>query len=660
MCKRWICLASSIVVIGLAFAGGAKAADPNLIGWWPLNEGSGTTVTDLSASGTTGTINNPAGGLGDAGSVWVQDADRGTVVSFNGTPSGAYIRAGSIPLMTLTNDFTWAFWAKQDAGNTTQNDIIFGNRKDENAVDFVPRQFIKFTPTKFEWHMNGNGDDNLDYADIPADLWLYHAVVKTGAQLTYYRDGVWGGSRTITQALSFPQPLFMGGNNEAAEGENWQGSLSDARIYNRAITKVEVLAAMFSMDALDMEVGFATRAPVIDGQVDAIWAKASTQYLVPVDVNNASGSWQALYDSENLYIVVEITDDSLQNDSAGSWQDDSVEIYFDGGNSKENTALSGDNRQYTFGYGTDEIQGTNMNIEGVEQAQVDTATGWRVEIKLPWASLQGFTPQGYDFVGIDCFYNDDDDGGDSREGQIFTFATDGNAWNDASQWGTAILEPAPESVDPNMNGLVARYSFENDVNDSSGNGFNGVIVGAPTFVEGLAGLGTAMEFDGESYVDCGKDPALDITGPLSVSIWMRPGTDGTIETAPLSKADATGGWSWQLRYGWFTAKPTIMGFQFNVSDGSRAWVYVNQEMAIGEWYHVVGAYDGTTVKCYLDGVERDSAPMVGIAPSVSSLLIGSDGWRSDWVGAIDEVEVYNRALSPAEILFLSGYQPAEE
>jgi len=111
---------------------------------------------------------------------------------------------------------------------------------DENAVDFVPRQFIKFTPTKFEWHMNGNGDDNMEYDDIPADVWLHHAVVKSGDQLTYYRNGIEGGSGTITQPLDFPQPLYFGGDNEGAEGENWSGYMSDVAIYDRALSEAEV------------------------------------------------------------------------------------------------------------------------------------------------------------------------------------------------------------------------------------------------------------------------------------------------------------------------------------------------------------------------------------------------------------------------------------
>ena len=630
--------------------------DPNPVGWWPLNDGSGDIAIDLSGNGNDGAISNLNGGLGLDGSVWVDDPVRGTVISFNGTAEGAFVRAGDIPQMTLTNNFTWAFWAKHSDENTADNDIILGNRYNGDGVDFVPRQFIKFTPTKFEWHMNGNGDDNMDYDDIPADVWLHHAVVKTADQLTYYRNGIEASSGTFTQGLDFPQPLYFGGDNTAAAGENWGGLMSEVRIYNRALTELEIVAAMEGVEKVDMEIGFAT--PVIDGQVDYVWEGASTHNMVPQgDPANASGSWKVLYDSENLYVIVDVTDDSLQNDSAGSWQDDSVEIYFDGGNTKVNTPLSGDDHQYTFGWTTDEIQGTNIDgaTEGIEQAQVDTDTGWRIEIKLPWLSLQGAMPQARDLIGIDCYYNDDDDGGDSREGKMLTFSAV-EYWNDASGWGTAVLGVIPEPVDPGTDGLVAYYALENDVNDSSGNGLHGTIVGNPTFAEGPAGYGMAMEFDGETYVDCSNDPRLDITGPFSGGIWIRPDTLGGLDSvAPLCKAGV--GWSWQLRFAWGSGgQDDIIGWQFNAPPGGSTWIYVGQPLPVGEWYHVAASHDGETVRCYLDGVETDSAPMTAINSSPASLLIGSEGWGFHWIGGIDEVVIYDRALSEGELLYLAGFR----
>jgi hypothetical protein len=206
-----------------------------------LNEGSGDVAIDLSGNGNDGMISNVNGGLRTDGSVWLDDPVRGIVISFNATAGGAYVRAGEIPQMTLDNDFTWSFWAKHSEENTADNDIILGNRMNENAADFVPRQFIKFTPTKFEWHMNGNGNDNLDYDDIPADVWLHHTVVKTGDMLTYYRNGIKASAGFFTQPLDVPQPLFFGGDNEGAEGENWSGLMSDVCIYDRALSAGEVM-----------------------------------------------------------------------------------------------------------------------------------------------------------------------------------------------------------------------------------------------------------------------------------------------------------------------------------------------------------------------------------------------------------------------------------
>jgi hypothetical protein len=242
--KLLLYLTFVIFVPGLALTDTTIAQPANLYARWPLNEGEGEIVFDISGNNLHGVIQNADNGLGPDGSVWVEDPVRGTVISFNGTAEGAYVRAGEIPQMTLTNDFTWSFWAKHSEENTADNDIILGNRMDENAVDFVPRQFIKFTPTKFEWHMNGNGNDNLEYDDIPADIWFHHAVVKAGDQLTYYRNGVESGSGTFTQPLDVPQPLFFGGDNEGAAGENWSGLMSEVQLYTRALTADEVLQVM--------------------------------------------------------------------------------------------------------------------------------------------------------------------------------------------------------------------------------------------------------------------------------------------------------------------------------------------------------------------------------------------------------------------------------
>ena len=403
---------------------------------------------------------------------------------------------------------------------------------------------------------------------------------------------------------------------------------------------------------VDMEIGFAT--PVIDGEVDDIWADASTQNFVPLaDPADGSGTWKVLYDADNLYVIVDVTDDSLHNDSAGSWQDDSVEIYFDGGNTKVNTPLSGDDHQYTFGWTTDEIQGTNITgaTEGMEQAQVTTDAGWRIEVKMPWMSIWGVVPQAGDLIGIDVYYNDDDDGGDSREGKMLSFSAI-EGWNDASQWGTAVLLAAvsvPEPVNPGTEGLVAHYAFENDTTDSSGNGLNGAVVGDPAFVDGVEGM--ALDFNGNDYVDCGGVAEFSFTESMTVSAWVNIRSVTTAWMAMVAKGEN----AWRLGVNNLTT-----GIHYGFTGGARGWQAANSatELPLDEWHHVAATYN-TTVGAivYIDGVPDASNPDLGGIPvNQKSLLLGDNPEATGRLfdGMLDEVMIYNRALSEGEVRFLAG------
>jgi hypothetical protein len=188
MCRnKLLVLTLCAFAVSLVAGPVAQAGDPALIAWWKLNDGAGTVVLDSSDYGNHGTVMNPNAGLGTGGSAWFNDPERGVVISFNGTDgSGAYVDTDVIlPAMTLSNGFTWAFWAKQPAAQATNNDTILGNRYGGTAS---PLQFIKFTPTRFEnYNDDGAYVNGINYNSIPADVWVHHALVKDGASLTYYR-----------------------------------------------------------------------------------------------------------------------------------------------------------------------------------------------------------------------------------------------------------------------------------------------------------------------------------------------------------------------------------------------------------------------------------------------------------------------------------------
>jgi len=213
--------------------------------------------------------------------------------------------------------------------------------------------------------------------------------------------------------------------------------------------------------------------------------------------------------------------------------------------------------------------------------------------------------------------------------------------------------------------LVGHWKLDGDggtkVLDSSGLGNDGTITGNPTMIEGVKdgalefhGLGAAG--GGGDYISIPSNASLDLAGPISIALWLRPGADdpegnGT-ETAPMAKADsaASPSWSWQVRYGWGGAPQPYMAFTFNTSP--RAWAFVGQKMERDEWCHIACSFDGTTLKSYLNGLQADSTPMGPITKSGTPVLIGSDGWGCDWIGGIDDVRIYNHALSADEVATL--------
>ncbi len=194
---------------------------------------------------------------------------------------------------------------------------------------------------------------------------------------------------------------------------------------------------------MDFEIPYVSTPPVVDGKVDDIWKIASVQPImtpiITVRPLTSSSQFRVLYDSANLYALVDVNDDKLRNDSPEAWYDDSVEFYVDGDNTKKGPGLTGNARQYTFGWTATDIQGTNTNVTGVVFAQTNTPTGWRLEIKLPWQSLLGSSAPVGKLIGIDCFYDDDDLNTGVQESQVAWHSKAEPDWETPSSWGTALL-----------------------------------------------------------------------------------------------------------------------------------------------------------------------------------------------------------------------------
>jgi len=261
--------------------------------------------------------------------------------------------------------------------------------------------------------------------------------------------------------------------------------------------------------------------PVMDGVVDDVWSVSTEQEITitiagsePSGLADCSGAWRALWDWEYLYMLVEVKDEMLRHDSTynRSWEDDSVEVYVDGDNSKR-ISVDENDHQYCFRWYT-QVETPRAqhhgepSLEGVEYAVDTTGSGYLFEIRLPWVSMMSKQPTAGQLIGIDVFINDDDDGG-SRDTQISWYATDGTGWNTPSMWGTALLVADKRAVNPepkagamhpetwaNLSWMPGPTAVShdvyfgdnfNDVSDGTGDTFQGNQT-ATSFTAGLPGF----------------------------------------------------------------------------------------------------------------------------------------------------------------------------
>lgn len=161
--------------------------------------------------------------------------------------------------------------------------------------------------------------------------------------------------------------------------------------------------------------------------------------------------------------------------------------------------------------------------------------------------------------------------------------------------------------------------------------------------EGVAGSRT-VSFSGDDSIQIANHANLQITGDLTYEMWLRP-TDLSVRRNPINKAYGGEGTITQETSG-------KLNF-YHGSSGTNATPYqafpTSGSLTQGEWNHVVVTREGNTVRWYING-ELDSVHTSTTPPSASTapLIIGS-GYTNGYVGGIDEVAVYNRALTAAEI-----------
>jgi len=186
-------------------------------------------------------------------------------------------------------------------------------------------------------------------------------------------------------------------------------------------------------------------------------------------------------------------------------------------------------------------------------------------------------------------------------------------------------------------GLVAYYPFDGNTNDESGNGHHGTLhdFGAVWTTGKIEG---ALEFNGGTYVEVANSADFNSLSALTIAAWVNTSTF-TWAQGIVYKGDMY----WEPFFLRLDGDSTVRGYVRN-SSGTPISVS-GGSVSVNTWHHVAMAYDGAFIRIYLDGFKVSSISQSGTTYSDSeSLFIGT--WFN---GIIDEVRIYNRALSESEI-----------
>jgi hypothetical protein len=610
-----------------------------LIGRWKLNESSGTTASDSSGMGNNGTYQNGVT-LAQAGPF-----TGGTEVAAQFDGSNDYVSVGNIT-SGLGEGFTIAAWARPTNTGSWQRIVDFGRGEDVDNV-FFGRSGTT-TNLTLRIHDGSIGTGTLTATDaLETNVWHHYVgTCDSAGNAKIYRDGLLMASGNIGVPADVTRTSNYIGRSNWAFDAYYRGRLFDVRLYNRPITAAEVAELYGLLGYWKFDEGTGTTISDASGSAnDAAFNNGSPDWV--------SGVRDAALEFNGT------TDDAMTDDDLVPPETGTVVFWF-----RSNGPPSA--RQRHFGLGNDwEAWQDPDGILRLDLCGDGDSSGLKTLDAVSTASTWYHIAAVYDSVAdtYALYLNGElhtsgayalsaQAGGKlsfgTRTGSTERFA---GALDDFRVYSRKLSQAEIYQIF----GLAAWYKLDETSGttavDSTGLGNNGTYSGSPTLGaagNGAASLGTAVDFNGSNYVQASG--LYDSTASVSVAAWAKLDASDTSGADVISLGD-------HLR---LRLQNGTTGAQAAYYNGS-SWITVSASQIIVAtgWHHYAAVLrENDTLKLYIDGVEAASISLSGAisyAGLGSNTRIASHGNGStayDLDGRIDDVRVYNRAMTPDEAYWL--------
>jgi len=643
-----------MAVLSLALSGGAVAdIRDGLVGYWPMDgEIINNVVPDLSGSGHDGLL------LGTATSV---DAVVGQGLTFNGDWGNA-VDCGTWNPSEITGQLSISIWARWNGQPGLWQGIM--GKRDNWQSQGEQIEYCWFVEINAGAGTFGfiSKDYSVDFGGISEGEWVHIAATWDGTTAVTYVNGVQVNSGAFQIGPKLDAHIWLAACN-TGPANNFNGTIDEAAIWDRVLSADEV-AALYNNGAGLPLTGIDWR-PVLLSPPDKttgvaltgttlVWDVPPEQPGDPIDhynvylstdraeVSDPNGGTTsvAFLGSVSAAGPLQLDTGALVNDATYYWKVDSA---IDDANTLSSSIWS-----------FETVSMVPVIITQPEPVAVGPG-GWPASFSIEASSPDGgalayewYKEGSGVLLGTDATLAIASVGA-ADEGRYYCVVSNsyGSVTSDSASLSVRIYDPAGAGL---TDGLQAYYPLDGNFNDTTDGAHHGTLLSDPStapFVDGI--IGEAAEFDGQSGtgVDTGTWNPSEETGELSVSCWARWRSDGASTWQGLvAKRD---GWADGETYWHLECTPDSLYFERWGASG--AWY--GQGLGEGQWRHVCVTYDGTNATLYLDNtVVASGSNMVGFGKKPDAHVVFGcvdGGGGNPFPGALDEIAIWNRTLSPAEV-----------
>jgi fibronectin type 3 domain-containing protein len=622
-----------------------RATASGLVAAYAFDEGSGSTVTDASGNGNNGTLTN---------ATWATTGKYGKALSFNGTT--ALVTIPNSASLQLSSGMTLEAWVNPSTVNGNWRDVIY------KANDNFYLEATSTNSSRPDGGLIAGGSyaDAFGTAALAANTWSFLTETYDGTTLRLYVNGTQVASTAHTGAITTStNPLQIGG--DSLYGQHFAGMIDNVRIYNTALTAAQIqtdqaTAISTAPDATPpSQPGTLTATAASGTEIDLSWGASTDNVGVTgYDVERCSGSGCTNF----TQIAITGTGTTYKDTTVAA---NSTYVYrvraFD---------AAGNLSPYsnTSSATTPAPDTTPPSQPGTLSAPVVTSS----EVDLSWGAST-------DNVGVTAYLIERCTGpgcGKPVNGQpspnfqqIASVGGSTTTYKDTTVSANTDYSYQVRSTDAAGNlspysnvtsiqtlaapsGLVAAYAFDegsgSTVTDASGNGNNGTLTNATWATTGK--YGKALSFNGTTaLVTIPNSASLQLSSGMTLEAWVNPSTvDGNWRDVIYKAND-----NYYLEGTSTNGARPDAGL---IAGSSYADAFGTSSLPANTWSFLAETYDGSTLRLYVNGTQvAVTAHSGSIATSTNALQIGGDSvYGQYFAGMIDEVRVYNTALSASQVL----------